>query len=46
MTPVHEGMRKAVTLRHRDLIRETLSEYQKHANFVRIFPAKNSDIYD
>ena len=46
MTPVHEGMRKALSLRHRDLIKETCQEYQKRGNFIRIFPAKNSDIYD
>jgi hypothetical protein len=44
--PVHEGMKKGVSLRHRDLIRETCLEYQKRGNFIRIFPAKNSDIYD
>lgn len=46
MTPVHEGMRKAISFRHRDLIRETCQEYQKRGNFIRIYPAKNSDIYD
>jgi hypothetical protein len=46
MTPIHEGMRKAVSMRHRDLVRETTQEYQKRGNFIRIFPAKNSDIYD
>jgi hypothetical protein len=46
MTPVHEGMRKAVAMRHRDLVRETCSEYLKRGNFIRIYPAKNSDIYD
>jgi len=46
MTPVHEGLRRAVALRHRDFIRETCVEYQKRGNFIRIYPAKNSDIYD
>lgn len=46
MTPIHEGMRKAVALRHREFVRETCSEYQKRGNFIRIYPAKNSDIYD
>jgi len=46
MTPIHEGMRKAVSLRHRDLVRETTLEYTKRGNYIRIYPAKNSDIYD
>ena len=46
MSPIHEGMRKAVTMRHKDMIRETTIEYQKRGNYIRIFPAKNSDIYD
>jgi len=46
MTAIHEGMRKAVSFRHRDLIRETCQEYSKRGNFIRIYPAKNSDIYD
>jgi hypothetical protein len=46
MTPIHEGMRKAVALRHRDLVRETCQEYQKRGNFIRIYPAKGSDTYD
>ena len=46
MTPIHEGMRKAVALRHRDLVRETCQEYQKRGNFIRIYPAKGSETYD
>ena len=46
MTPVHEGMRKGAAMRHRDIIRETCNEYQKRGNFIRIYPAKNSEIYD
>ena len=46
MTPIHEGMRKAVALRHRDFVRETCQEYQKRGNFIRIYPAKGSDTYD
>ena len=43
---MHESMRKAASLRQKDYIREVLQEYQKRGNFVRIYPAKNSDIYD
>ena len=39
-------MRKAVSLRQKEYIRETLNEYQKKGNFIRIYPAKNTDIYD
>ena len=39
-------MRKAVSLRYRDYVRESVSEYQRRGNFVRIYPAKGSDIYD
>lgn len=39
-------MRKAVSLRYKDYIRETLQEYQRKGNFIRIYPAKNTDIYD
>lgn len=28
------------------MIRETLQEHQRKNNFVRIYPAKNSDMYD
>jgi hypothetical protein len=39
-------MRKAAALRYRDFVRETQAEYLRRGNFVRIYPAKNSDIYD
>ena len=41
-----EAMRKGSTLKYKDYIKETVNEYQKTSNFVRIYPAKNSDIYD
>jgi hypothetical protein len=46
MTPIHDGLRKAAALKHRDILRESTHEYSKRGNFIRIFPAKNSDIYD
>jgi hypothetical protein len=46
MSLIHEGMRKAASLRHRDMIRESAAEYLKRGNFIRIYPAKNSEIYD
>jgi hypothetical protein len=41
-----EPMRKAASLRYKEYIRETLVEGQKKANFIRIYPARGSDIYD
>lgn len=41
-----EPMKKASGLRYKDYIRETVCEYQRRGNFIRIYPAKNSDIYD
>jgi len=41
-----EAMKKAASLRYREYVRETQQEYLRRGHFVRIFPAKNSDIYD
>lgn len=43
---LHESMRKAASLRQKEFIRDILQEYQKKGNFIRIYPAKGSDIYD
>jgi hypothetical protein len=32
--------------KQRELIVETLLESQRHENFLRIYPTKNSDFYD
>jgi hypothetical protein len=32
--------------RHRDWIRESLIEYTRRGNFIRIFPAPGSECYD
>ena len=39
-------MKKAVSSKYREYVRETLAEYQRRGNYVRIYPAKGSDIYD
>ena len=39
-------MRKGASLRYREYVRETQAEFLRKGNFVRIFPAKNTDIYD
>mmetsp|Transcript_1254 Transcript_1254/g.786 ORF Transcript_1254/g.786 Transcript_1254/m.786 type:complete len:106 (+) Transcript_1254:524-841(+) len=41
-----EAMRNACVLKHKELIIDSLKEYQRKGNFVRIFPGKNSNMYD
>lgn len=33
-------------LKYRDLIHETVSEFSRRGNFVRIYPSRGSKIYD
>jgi hypothetical protein len=39
-------MKKASGLKYREYIRETVAEYQRRGNYIRIYPAKGSDMYD
>jgi hypothetical protein len=39
-------MKRAASLRYKDYIREVLAENSRKGNFIRIYPAKNTDIYD
>jgi len=41
-----EPMKKATTIRYKEYVREAIAEYQRRGNYIRIYPAKNSDIYD
>ena len=41
-----DPMKKASGLRYKEYIREAVTEYQRRGHFIRIYPAKNSDIYD
>ena len=41
-----DPLKKAAGLRYKDYIREALNEYQRRGHFIRIYPAKSSDIYD
>ena len=41
-----EPMKKAATIRYKEYVREAIAEYQRRGSFIRIYPAKNSDIYD
>lgn len=36
-------LKKACILKYRDIILETLGEYQRKGNFIRIYPGKNSN---
>ena len=39
-------MKKAASIKYREYIRETVAEYQRRGHYIRIYPAKGSDIYD
>ena len=39
-------MKTCATIRFRDIIAETVQEYSRMENFCRIFPARNSKLYD
>ena len=41
-----EPLKKACNLKFRDIIAETVSEFTRKGNFVRIYPARNSKMYD
>ena len=41
-----EAMKKAAGFKYREYIRETLAEYQRRGNYIRIYPAKGTDMYD
>ena len=41
-----DPMKKASTMRYKEYIREASTEYQRRGYFIRIYPAKQSDIYD
>ena len=41
-----DALQLSSQLKFRDLIAETVTEYQRMKNFCRIYPARNSKIYD
>lgn len=41
-----EPLKNACLLKNRDIIAETVEEYCKRGNFVRIYPSKQSNLYD
>ena len=43
---LEEGLRKASLLRYRDILHETVVEYNRCGEFVRVFPCKHSKPYE
>ena len=41
-----EPLKRGAQVRYREYLRETLLEYTRKGNFIRIYPSKNCDIYD
>ena len=41
-----EPMKKVLQYSRRDIINEVCEEFENRGNFIRIFPTKNSNIYD
>ena len=41
-----EPLKKCSNLKFRDLITDTVAEYSRMKNFCRIYPARNSKLYD
>lgn len=39
-------LKRFSTLKHKDLLKESLMEYTRRGNFIRIYPAKGTDCYD
>ena len=45
-SPFYDSINKACLLKNREIITETVCEYSRRGNFVRIYPTKNSNKYD
>lgn len=39
-------MQRACFVKYRDIIAETVSEYSRRGEFIRIYPSKNCKIYE
>lgn len=39
-------LKRLCQLKNRDILKETLTEYSRRGNFIRIYPAKGTDCYD
>jgi hypothetical protein len=43
---IEEVIKQAALLKYRDIVHETIGEFSRRGNYVRIYPAKNSYKYD
>jgi hypothetical protein len=43
---IDEVIKQAALLKYREIVSETVSEFSRRGNYVRIYPAKNSYKYD
>ena len=43
---LHDALKGCTALKFRDLIAETVAEFNRMTNFSRIYPARNSKLYD
>lgn len=43
---MQDSLKKSAAYKFKDIIAETLSENSRKSAYVRIYPAKNSDMYD
>jgi hypothetical protein len=41
-----DSFKKAATYKYKEIIAETLAENNRKGNWVRVYPAKGSDMYD
>lgn len=45
-SPLLEPMKKAANLKYKEYLKETILENQRKGYFIRIYPARGSDMYD
>jgi hypothetical protein len=41
-----ELLKRLSQLKNKDILKETLTEYSRRGNFIRIYPAKGTECYD
>ena len=41
-----EPLKKAANLRYKEFLRETAVEHDRRGHFIRIYPARGSEMYD
>jgi hypothetical protein len=43
---LEEPLKAACMVKNKEIVQEAMSEYSRRGNFVRIYPSKNSYMYD